>query len=478
MWGNSLSEPGSGRMDETIPWAEEEFGAADLGDARRTARLVQLAAALGAQPHASLPQATHTSALRKAAYRFFGSQYVASETILASHVHATQQRMQAVPLVLAVQDTTLLDYTPYPDTDGLGPLATGKQRGLLAHTTLALTPERVPLGLLAQQVWARDPDGRHSNNHKTRPITEKESHKWLTSLEATIAARAACPQTQFVSVGDREADVYDLFLVERPVGVDLLVRAAQNRKVDGPESVLWAAMATAPVAATVELTLGERGNQPARHAELTIRWRQVSIRPPKHRDRERLPPITVWAVWAIERTPPPGVEAVEWLLLTTVAVETTDDALERLGWYAARWGIEVWHKVLKSGCRIEEKQLGTAYRLTTCLTLSRVIAWRLLFATMLARAVPDAPCTVFFDEAEWKGLYCRIHRVSIAPITPPSLQQAGRWVAQLGGFLGRRSDGEPGVLVMWNGLQRLADIAEMYRILHQPPSNSASFDPD
>jgi hypothetical protein len=464
-------------MAEPASWAEEEFGAAELGDVRRTARLVQLATALGAQPHASLPQATNDWALLKAAYRFFGNHSIDAEAVLASHVAATQRRMQAVPLVLAVQDTSLLDYSHHPNTTGLGPLATLKQHGLLVHSTLMLTPEHVPLGLLQQQVWARDPAVRRAQDHKTRPLAEKESQKWQTSLEAVIAAREACPQTHVVSVGDREADVYDLFLVARPAGVDLLVRAAQNRKVEGPERYLWSAMASAAVAATVTVHLGERGKQPARMAELTVRWRAVTVRPPNSRAKEHLPSVTVWAVWAVERTPPPGAEPVEWLLLTTMPITSTDEALERLAWYAVRWGIEVWHKVLKSGCQIEQKQLGTAYRLTTCLTLYSVIAWRILYATMLARVLPDAPCTVLLDTHEWHGLYCRIHGVAIVPPKPPSLRQAVRWIATLGGFQGRKDDGEPGVTAMWNGFQRLIDIAAMYRIMHQdaavPPSPAA-----
>ena len=375
--------------------------------------------------------------------------------------------MQAVPLVLAVQDTSLLDWTHHPATTGLGPLNAGRQQGLLAHSTLALTPDHVPMGLLQQQVWARDPEVRRENDHKTRPVAEKESQTWLTSLDAVIAARAVCPETHFVSVGDREADVYDLFLVERPVGVDLLVRAAQNRKVDGPESYLWAAMATAAIAATVTVQVGERGAQPARMAELTVRWREVTLHPPKSRAKEHLPNVTVWAVWAVERTPPSGAEPVEWLLLTTMPITTTDEALERLAWYAVRWGIEVWHKILKSGCQIEQKQLGTAYRLTTCLTLYSVIAWRILYATMVARALPEAPCTVLLDAHEWHGLSCRIHGVAIVPPKPPPLRQVVRWIAQLGGFQGRTGDGDPGVTVIWKGFQRLVDIAAMYRILHQ-----------
>jgi hypothetical protein len=456
-------------MIDDATWAQEEFGEADLGDVRRNARLVQLATVLGAQPSASLPEATNDPATLKAAYRFFDNHNVRAEAVLASHIQATMRRMQEVDLVLAPQDTTYLDWTDHPHTTGLGPLAASTHRGLIVHTTLAQTPERVPLGLLQQQVWARDPDIRRQHHHKDRAIADKESQKWLSSLEAVIVARAACPTTRFVSIGDREADVYDLFLMDRPPGVDLLIRAAQDRKAEHPEGYLWAAMASAALAATITIHMGKRGNQAARDAVLTLRWQQLTLRPPNSRTKEQLPNITVWAVWAIEREPPPGMKPVEWLLLTTVPISTTADALERLDWYAARWGIEVWHKVLKSGCAIEERQLESAARLERCLTLYSVIAWRILYATLLARAAPDVSCSVLLDNDEWQALYCRIHRVALAPSKPPTLRQAVRWIAQLGGFQGRKGDGEPGVSVLWKGFQHLVDTTAMYQIMRPPP---------
>jgi hypothetical protein len=274
-------------------------------------------------------------------------------------------------------------------------------------------------------------------------------------------------------VGDREADVYDLFLLDRPAGVDLLIRAAQDRKVDQEEKYLWAALASAPVAATVTIHMGARAGQAARDATLTVRWRQLTLRPPNSRSKDKLPNIMIWAVWALETAPPPGMEAVEWLLLTSVPITSTQEALSILEWYAVRSGIEVWHKVLKSGCRIEDRQLETAERLKRCLTLYSVIAWRILYATMLARVVPDLPCTILLDADEWQGLYCRIHRVAVAPAKPPTLQQAVRWIAQLGGFLGRKSDGEPGVSVLWKGFQHLVDVTAMYRIMRPAPAPSA-----
>jgi hypothetical protein len=452
-------------------WAANEFGRAELGDARRTARLVALAEALGASPTASLPEACGARAALKAAYRFFATDDVTPDAMLVSHVQATYARLAAVPLVLAAQDTTLLDWTAHAATTGLGPLGSARQRGLLVHSTLALTPERVPLGLLAQDVWARDAAtfGALPDQH-TRALADKESQKWLTSLTAVIAARTACPQTHFVSVGDREADVYDLFTAARPVGVELLVRATQDRCLaDADHRRLHAAAAAAPVAASVTLHLPRRANQPARQATLRVRWRAVTLRPPTRRASEALPCVAVWAVWAVEDAPPPGQAPVAWLLLTTVPVADTATALERLARYACRWGIEVWHTILKSGCRIEARQLATAARLQRCLALYSVIAWRILWATMLARTLPEAPCTVLLDDDEWQALYCTIHHTPTPPTQPPPLREAARWLARLGGFLGRTRDGDPGVTALWKGFQHLADLTTMYRLMRPPP---------
>lgn len=452
-------------------WAVTEFAEADLGDARRTQRLLELATVLAQRPTASLPEACGSRAQLKAAYRFFDNDAIDPQDLLASHVEATTARLAAVPLVLAVQDTTELDWTAHPATTGLGPLAHPAHQGLHVHTTLALTPERVPLGLLAQQVWARDPaDTGKRATRKRRPVAEKESQKWLTSIEAVIAAHAQCPQTRFVGIGDREADVYDLFLQERPSGVDLLVRASWNRRVDHPERYLWAKVEAHPVGATLTVRVSRRDAQPARQATVTVRGGWVLLCPPTHRRAEKLPTLAVWAVLAREDHPPAGVEPLEWLLLTTCAVHTPEDAIERVTWYACRWGIEVLHKVLKSGCRLEARQLETAERLRRCLAVYSVIAWRSLYATMLSRAVPDMPCTAVLEPEEWQALYCAISYTPTPPATPPTLRQAVHWIGRLGGFLARRGDGEPGVTVLWKGFQHLTDLTTMYRIMIQRPA--------
>ena len=312
--------------------------------------------------------------------------------MLARHVVATGDRVAAVSLVLAVQDTTDLDWTAHPATRGLGPLAHPAPQGLLVQTTLAFTPERLPLGLLAQQVWARAPDavGKRATR-KRRPVAEQERQQWRTSVDAVIETQAPGPQTRFVCIGDRDADVYDRLVQARPSGVDLLVRAAWNRRVDHPARYLWAKVAVQPVVATLGVRGPRRGAQPARQATVSGRWCLALWCPPTHRQAEKLPTVAVWVVQAVEEPPPPGCEPIAWGLLTTCAVHTTAEAVERVDWYACRWGIEVWHKVLKSGCRIEARQSETAAQLRRCLAVYSVIAWRLLYATMLSRAMPECP---------------------------------------------------------------------------------------
>jgi hypothetical protein len=450
-------------------WAVTEFADAELGDLRRTQRLVELAGVLAQHPTAALPEACGDGAMLKAAYRFFDNDAVEPQDVLLSHIEATYGRLAQVPLVLAVQDTTEVDWTAHPATKNLGPLGHSACRGLMVHSTLAFTPERVPLGLLAQQVWTRDPDdiGKRSRR-KQLPISQKESQKWLTSLEAVFNARAECPPTRLVSVGDREADVYDVLAAERPEGVDLLIRASWDRCVEAPERYVWATVEAQAVAEQLLLQVPRRGAQPAREATLALRFCPLTLCPPRHRKHEGLSQVRLWAVQVVEVDPPADVTPIEWMLLTTVAVDTVKDAIERVEWYGGRWGIEVWHRILKSGCRIEQRQLETSERLQRCLTLYSVIAWRVFYAVMLARVVPEMPCDILLEIAEWQALYCAIHHCPTPPESPPTLGEAVRWIAQLGGFVGRRRD-QPGPETVWRGFQHLTDLTRMYRIMSAPP---------
>ena len=283
------------------------------------------------------------------------------------------------------------------------------------------------------------------------------------------SARDECPTPRFVSVGDREADVYDVLAAERPEGVELLIRASWDRCVRAPERYVWATVAMQPVVERLLLQVPRRGPQPAREATLALRFCPLTLSAPRHRKAEGLPAVSLWAVQVVEVDPPETVEPIEWMLLTTVGVHTVEEAIERVEWYVCRWGIEVWHRILKSGCRIEERQLGTGERLQRCLTLYSIIAWRIFYATMLARAVPEMPCSVLLELDEWQALYCAIHHCPTPPAEPPSLAQAIRWIAQLGGFVGRRRRDQPGAETLWRGFQHLMDLTRMYRIMRPAP---------
>lgn len=452
-------------------WVETEFNGSKLGDKRLTARLMKIATARALRPSVSLPLCFENAQELDNMYNFCDNPGVTHQAILESHYNATQARIAEHPVALAIEDTTYANYTHHPATTGLGNLHDDKHQGLLLHTTLVTTPGRMPLGLINQQVIYRTPeDYGKREKRKDLPIEQKESYKWITSLEATVKLQAMCPATLIVNVGDREGDIYDVFLRAQEAKQSLLVRAAWNRAIEQEEKYLWEHMESRHAKEEMlEVSIPGSDKRKARTAQLSIRFSEIRIKPPVHRKAEKLPLIKVWAVLVREENPPPGEEAIEWLLLTTVPVNSVEDAKERVQWYSCRWTIEIYHKVLKSGCLIEERQFETAARLERYLAIDSVVAWRVLGLTLQSRETPDMSCEAFLEPEEWQALYCYINKVAAAPKEPPKLRQAARWIAQLGGFLGRKHDGEPGVTVMWRGLQRLFDIVEVWRIVH--PSN-------
>jgi len=251
--------------------------------------------------------------------------------------------------------------------------------------------------------------------------------------------------------------------LENPQGPQLLVRCEHSRNRKTEQGDLWEQMTEEPVAGYQVVCIPRRGCQVAREAKLEVRHAQVTLKPPKDKGH---PPITVWMVYAREVDWPPSVSSpLEWMLLTTVEVSSLEQACERLAWYAKRWGIEVYHRTLKSGCRIEDRQLETAESLQSCLALDMVVAWRIYHLTILGREVPELPCSVFFEEAEWKALYILVNHKTELPAKEPTLREAIRMVASLGGFLGRKGDGEPGTTTLWRGLQSLASATALYRVL-------------
>jgi hypothetical protein len=462
-------------------WIEEEFGCAKLGDKRLVDRLMQLGESFAAQPTANIPQACATKAHTKAAYRFFNHPEISMEAILTPHFKSTEQRIRKHQTVLVVQDTTSLNYTGHTDTVGLGPInkKTGdKSIGLLLHDTMSFTPEGTPLGLLNVQCWARDPDKAGSKYERHRkPIEEKESIKWLHSYRAVCEVAARCPNTQLIVMADREADIHELFAnrLQNPKNAELLIRAEKSRRrkvADDEEQIqgLWPSLGAMKPAGLALVKVPSRHNRPGRTARLEVRFAAVTLKAPQR--KSDLPDVLLHAVYAKEIDAPVGVEhPLEWMLLTTLPVTSFEDAQTALARYTKRWGIEIYHRVLKSGCRIEDRQLGAARSLTNCLAIDMVIAWRIHHLTWVGRETPDLPCTVYFEDAEWKALVGFIKQTPVVPDTPPTLREAMIMVASLGGFLNRKSDGNPGAQTLWRGLQRLDDITKAYIAFFIRPQN-------
>ena len=449
-------------------WALHEFSLCPMPDQRLTKRLTLIASDFARQPTATIPQACGRWAPTKGAYRFFANESVESEQILQGHYQRTLQRIRAHPVVLALQDTSSLNYSTHPATQGLGAIGTRGQRsiGLLAHSTLAVTPSGQALGLIHHHCHARKEMGSAKQRHQ-KSLEQKESHKWLDSLTACQHLAAHCPQSLLVNVADREGDLYELFAqaISSTPRVEVLVRARHNRKLATPQaSSLWKLLRRQPLAAKLQVQVPRRQGQEPRTAILSVRFAAVRLRPPGR--KKALPSLTLWAVEAREQNPPKGVEPIHWRLLSTVPVSTAEQAVEKIRWYGLRWQIEVMHKILKSGCQVEQRQLATARRLKRVLAVDLVVAWRLLSVCKAARQTPDAPATNWFSRQECNALWCVTFDQRHPPKELPTIRQFVRWAAQLGGFLARKSDGEPGPITLWRGLQRLNDLSAMWKICH------------
>ena len=452
---------------EPAEWASREFGQAVLSDARHRRRLCLMATAFAQMPTAPIPQACPNAAETKAAYRFLENEAISPQALRAGHQQATLERVRRHPLVLAIQDTTTLNYTTHPKTQGLGPIGSrgGPLIGLLLHSTLALTPSGQPLGFLHNAVRARSGAGKLAHRHR-RKLEHKESYKWVESLQACQALASQCPQTQLVNVADREGDLYELFAqalaVPAASRVHLLVRARHDRKLADQAGKLWAEVGRQPVAATLSVLVGRKGDQPSRVAQLQLRFGPVNLRGPSLATGS--PSLQVWAVEAREVSASPGATPILWRLLTTLPVTSAQAAAQKVGWYAQRWQIEVIHKILKSGCQIEQRQLETAKRLERVLAIDLVVAWRILALCKAARELPEDPISDWLPTAQWQALYCYVTRRTTPPKQPPGVRQAVRWIAQLGGFLARKGDGEPGVKTLWRGMQQLEAMSKMWRL--------------
>ncbi len=459
-------------VDETVNWSSEELAGVNLGDKRLNRRAVEVLEKLGKHPSGSIPHGCDEWADTKATYELFKNEKVTAEKLREPHQKRTWERVRKHACVLAVQDTSFLNYTHYGKMEGLGPIGTKEQNlhGVVMHNTMAMTPEGVSLGNLHQMLWVRPEEEQNmtTEEKKNRPIEEKESYKWIESLKAIHEKTP--DNTLIVSVCDAESDVYELLVEADKLGAKYLIRAAQDRRVLEPEvgKIRKSLFACKPKAhLTIEVSA--KKNEPAREAHASVRYRKLKLKAPNRAKKlcpEPLPALVVYAILVREDNPPAGTTPVEWILLTNVAVKRIEDALERIEWYCQRWQIEIFFKVLKSGCCIEHRRLKNYARLQPCIALFSIIAWRIHWLTNVQRIDPTLPCTMALADHEWRALYALATRLATEPSEIPTVGQVVIWIAQLGGFLNRKGDGHPGVTVVWRGWQRLQDSLSMWLIFN------------
>jgi hypothetical protein len=449
-------------------WAIRELVGAELGDSRLTDRLIRLVRAMAEQPSVSIPQACGQKGA-KAAYRFFSNDSVESNRILEPHAKRAVDRACKYDVVLAPQDTTTFSFKTQPSKSDLGYVGSDRDsRGLLMHSMMLLSPSGTPLGVVSHETWSREKkDYGKRATARSRPIEQKESYRWLTSVKR--AEEVLSEHSCVVVIGDQESDIFELFAQPRASNVHLLVRVRNgNRLVDHEDKYLEKALENSPSRGEVKVQLPRADDRKPRTAVLTLRWMTLTVNPPKnHPERGKFSPLQLQFLWAVEQNPPDGEEPVRWLLVTTLPINSWDDAVRLLTWYTYRWRIERLHYVLKSGCRIEQLQLETLERMQRAIACYLIVAWRLMWITHEAREHPDYSCATVLESHEWQSL-CATHapRKPI-PTTPPSLREAVRMIAQLGGFLGRKSDGEPGLKTLWLGMRRLSDISATWKLAHE-----------
>ncbi len=462
-------------------WASNEFKTVDLGDQRLNKRLLKLSKDFIESPESPINQSCRDWAATKAAYRFFKNKTISYKEITKSHVTATLNRCKEYPEILAIQDTTYFTYSNHPKTKGLCTLTKNRGKnikdiftlGLIMHSTLAVSTDGLPLGFIDQKIYSRPEVSKEKKELKNRtrnkalPIEEKDSYRWIESLKKTHD----CFQHQSkksITICDRESDIFDFFHLAAALETKVLVRACHNRKVNKASTYsqitgekLWTYMRNKRAKGFIELKVPAQNNQPERLAKCKVTFAKITFSPPrKHPKIKKLSQLSLYAIYVSEKKYSKDISPIDWILLTNIVINTFDKALEKVKWYCLRWRIEVFHKVLKSGLKVEDCRLETADRLIRYLSVMSIAAWKIYWLTLVSRISPNTFSNVFLLEEEWKILYAMNNKNKLLPERPPTINQCVIWIARLGGFLARKNDKEPGITHIWRGIKIFSNILE------------------
>ena len=465
--GRTAPEPAPVSQD----WIDREAAGCEFRDARLGRRFRKLLGQIGGAMGESIPLACQDWANAKAAYRFFSNDRISEADILSGHFQSTRERTLATDgPVLVLHDTTEFSYKrESADAIGItkrinnGRDKTGRPRthtvcGILMHSSLAVTTEGLPLGLTAIKFWTRKKfkgtDALKKKINPTRvPIEKKESVRWLQNVQQSTALLG--DPGRCVHIGDRESDIYELFCTAREADTHFLVRTCVDRLAGDGNHTIADEMKEVAVKGLHRIEVRDSNGDPD-EAVLEIRYREMRVLPPIGKQK-RYPALTLTVIHAEERGTPKKRKRIEWKLITDLSVASRADAIEKLEWYALRWKIEMFHKILKSGCKAEDSKLRTAQRLTNLIAVFCILSWRVFWMTMLNRSIPEASPALALTATEIAVLDRVVSDKSKGRRKPISHYLIK--IARLGGYLARANDPPPGNTVMWRGLSRLTDIA-------------------
>lgn len=456
----------------TSNWIDNEVGGCHFNDVRLAKRFGKLLGMMTEGIGESVPYACQDWANTKAAYRFFSNPHVSESQIMAGHFQATRGRLsQANQKILMLHDTCEFSFQREKDSQigllGRPNCGKGKDgrlkyvtvRGILMHSSLAVTLDGLPLGLAAIKFWTRKQfKGCNALKRKINPtrvpIEEKESIRWLENLRQSTALTGN--PGDCVHIGDRESDIFELFALAKELGTNFLVRTCVDRLAEDAGTTVAAEMKQAPVKGQHRIQ-GQNRQGEFYEAVLDIKYEQLQVLPPEGKWKDYTD-LTLTVIHATERGTPHGREKIAWKLLTNLPVKTLRSAIEKLNWYALRWKIEVFHKILKSGCKAEESKLRSSERLVNLISIFCIIGWRVFWLTMLNRAEPDLPPATALEPTEILLLDELVKTNPEASSREPTVSDYIIKIARLGGYLNRASDPPPGNMVMWRGMAKLNDI--------------------
>ena len=450
-------------------WVDSELSAGQFADARHGARLNSLVHSMAESIGRSIPLACEDWANTKAAYRLFSNERISDKEILSGHLAATSGRVSAGDgPVLVLHDTTEFTFkrgdtqavgwpSDHKNGAGKGRVAVRRhtEHSVFMHAGLVVTPRGLPLGLAAVRLWTRPEKSLRKSlsarELQARPAEQKESYRWLENLRESTQRLGP---GNCIHVGDREADMLALFNAAQDLDTHFLVRITGKRATDEQGASVDSVMKKVPVAGTRHVTFKDvKGT--THTAELQVRFCRMTLVRSKHK-RKDCPPVEATIIYASEKAKPEGRARLDWKLVTNLDVSSLADATEKLDWYAMRWKIEIFHKILKSGCNVEESKLQTTHRLTNLIAVSCIVAWRVFWMTMINRSQKSVPAHLVLTELEMRILDRRVKDRK-----PPGCKDLAYYInkiARLGGYLDRANDPPPGNVVMWRGLSKLADI--------------------